>query len=204
MADPGLTKVPVTSASVHTVTTTRVSCHLWSGAMDGLAVATSVVDGLAAEFGEVVQEVLPRMPPSTRSSTTSLASHGRRITPARAGSTSARRSQPKSAGDHPRACGEHDSLGAEPESPYGSPARAGSTREGSTLVGSLPARAGSTRRVGGPRYPVADHPRACEPPRRSLLRPSEVVTRSPPLGAPTPCSTQPTRSDRPRCGTPSA
>ena len=87
------------------------------------------------------------------------------IIPAYAGSTSARREIPSSAGDHPRVCGEHNSVGTSSCSLYGSsPRMRGALSDADYEVDRcriIPAHAGSTTcRLTSARS-SRDHPRAC-------------------------------------------
>ena len=88
-----------------------------------------------------------------------------RITPARAGKTSAGAQQERGGADHPRACGENynflDNVPAVCGSPprvRGKPAR---TSGPFIMCWITPARAGKTELVGALTSTEKDHPRAC-------------------------------------------
>ena len=87
------------------------------------------------------------------------------IIPACAGSRSASRPRPSTAGDHPRVCGEQFFWGALFSVLVGSSPRvrgAGHVLDGlQKLLGIIPACAGSRAWSTGPPVPRRDHPRVC-------------------------------------------
>ena len=88
-----------------------------------------------------------------------------RITPARAGKTSAGAQQERGGADHPRACGENYNFLDNVPAVCGSPPRVRgkqlSTLRDNASMRITPARAGKTYILAALRQIVADHPRAC-------------------------------------------